>query len=255
MSGMRAAMFSDVHGNTIALDAVLADIAAAGGVDAHWVVGDLAAVGFDPAGAVRRLQSLPDLKVVRGNTDREAARDEGDVERAIVDLAASDPAQARRMAAMQRNFAWTRGALMEAGLLDWLANLPVEERIMLPDGTRVLLVHAAPGTDDGDGIREEQSDDALGEVLAGAGADLVIVGHTHQPVERTVNGVRAWNLGNVSVPFTPEKRAMWTLLEADEDRYRLERRFVAYDHDAVRARLDAVDPPAGFVLRNLLAAG
>lgn len=41
---MRLALFSDIHGNPIALDAVLADIAALGGVDGYWVLGDLAAV-------------------------------------------------------------------------------------------------------------------------------------------------------------------------------------------------------------------
>jgi predicted phosphodiesterase len=38
---MRIALFSDVHGNSIALDAVLQDIQAQGGVDAYWVLGDL----------------------------------------------------------------------------------------------------------------------------------------------------------------------------------------------------------------------
>lgn len=244
---MRVAIFSDVHGNTIALDAVLTDVAAAG-VDAHWFVGDAVALGFDPVGTVERLTSLPGLKAVRGNTDRDCAQEPPELEAGLFDLVTRNPDRARRAAAIMRNCAWTRGALTVAGRLAWLAGLPLEERATLPDGTSVLLVHAAPGTDDGPGIRKGQTGDELAGVLAGANAGLVIVGHTHVPLDRTVDGVRAWNLGSVSIPFTDDKRAMWTLLEADDTGYRLERRYVAYDADAVRARLDAVAPPAAGVL-------
>src|SRR5690242_6318503 len=37
---MRMALLSDIHGNPIALDAVLKDIAAQGGVDSYWILGD-----------------------------------------------------------------------------------------------------------------------------------------------------------------------------------------------------------------------
>ena len=46
---MRVAVFSDCHGNAIALEAVLADIEGTGGVEAHWVIGDVADMGSDPA--------------------------------------------------------------------------------------------------------------------------------------------------------------------------------------------------------------
>jgi len=45
---MRLAMFSDIHGNPIAFNAVLEDIAARGGVDGYCVLGDLVAIGYDP---------------------------------------------------------------------------------------------------------------------------------------------------------------------------------------------------------------
>jgi hypothetical protein len=48
----RIAILADIHGNSIALDAALADIEAKGGVDAYWLLGDYAAIGFDPAGAL-----------------------------------------------------------------------------------------------------------------------------------------------------------------------------------------------------------
>ena len=62
---MRLALLSDLHGNPIALDAVLADIEANGGVDGHLVLGDLVAIGHDPAGVLERLFKLPGVRFVQ----------------------------------------------------------------------------------------------------------------------------------------------------------------------------------------------
>lgn len=67
---MRIALLSDIHGNSIALDAVLADIQTNGGVDEYWILGDLCAIGHDPVGVLERVAQLPNVRFVRGNTDR-----------------------------------------------------------------------------------------------------------------------------------------------------------------------------------------
>lgn len=241
---MRVAIFADVHGNSIALEAVLADIERAGGVDAHWFIGDAADLGFDPAGSVRRIMAMPGLRIVRGNADREATTHPHALDEDFVTLASTDLVAAQTALTIQNNCFWTRGTLTEAGLIDWLAGLPVEERIELPNGAGVLLVHASPGTDEGGGIHDEQSDTEVRALLAGVHPDLVIVGHTHRPLDRSVNGVRVWNPGSVSNPVTGDTRAMWTLLDADANGYRLERRFAAYDVARVLSRLEAIHHPA-----------
>jgi hypothetical protein len=76
-------------------------------------------------------------------------------------------------AAVEGSFAWTRGALAACGWLNWLAALPLESRTTLPDGTRVLGVHASPGRDDGAGITPDRPELELREALAGAAADVV----------------------------------------------------------------------------------
>jgi predicted phosphodiesterase len=249
---MRVAIFSDVHGNSLALDAVLADVERMGGVDAYWFVGDAASQGFDPAGCVHRIATLPGLKAVRGNTDHYTTADTHPLDDDFLRIASEDLERAQTMYAMVRNFSWTRGAVTATGGYDWLATLPVEERITLPDGTRVLLVHAAPGTFEGAGIKESQSETVLGEILAPANADLVIVGHTHDPLSRTVNGVHAWNLGSVSLPDREidDKRAMWTLLEADESGHTLTRQYAEYDGAEVVRRLEAAHQPAVAIIRK-----
>jgi predicted phosphodiesterase len=240
---VRAAVFSDVHGNLTALDAVLAD-AEGVGAEEFWVVGDLVAHGPYPAETARRIIDLPRSRVVRGNTDRYVLT--GDLPSMIpaIDRAQSTTdIQVRLDAAVA--FAWTRGTITAVGAYDWLAALPIEHRLILPDGTRVLLVHAAPGQDDGPGVQAAMSDQQLLETgLSNADADLIFVGHTHLPLDRTVGDIRIVNLGAVSVPATADRRAMWTLLTSDGTGFTIERRFVPYDIEAVTLALDRVHYPS-----------
>jgi diadenosine tetraphosphatase ApaH/serine/threonine PP2A family protein phosphatase len=151
------------------------------------------------------------------------------------------------------SFSWTRGAITAIGAYDWLASLPVEQRMTLPDGTHVLLVHASPGADDGPGIYESMTDQDLVDCgITAAQCGLIFVGHTHRPLDRTVAGTRVVNLGSVSVPAKAERRAMWTLLSADENSYTIERRFSAYDIEGVCAALDAERHPSAEWLKTKL---
>ncbi len=62
---MRMALLSDIHGNSIALDAVLGDIQSQGGVDAYLILGDLAAIGHGPIGALERIANAWGITTVR----------------------------------------------------------------------------------------------------------------------------------------------------------------------------------------------
>ena len=53
-------------------------------------------------------------------------------------------------------------AVEDVGCLTWLAGLPAEIRLSLPDGIGVLLVHAAPGSDDGPGLGQVPARSSLG---------------------------------------------------------------------------------------------
>lgn len=250
---MRIAIFSDVHGNAIALGAVLADIAAAGGVDATWVIGDVSDMGSDPVGCIARLQGVPELAIVRGNGDRAVVRSDADSLAArLPDLSPDD---VRLELMYVEEAAWARGAITMAGQLAWLASLPLEVRETLPDGTRVLLVHASPGTDEGTGFRAGQLDNEMRAIWGSSEAELVLVGHTHIPLDRTVDGVRIFNTGSVSNPVTKDHRAMWALLDIDESGYRIERRFAEYDRERYLRQVRSLDHPAETAIRAFFRPG
>jgi predicted phosphodiesterase len=232
---MRAVVISDVHGNLVALDAVLADVPTVGhGVDAHWVLGDLVAHGPRPVECVRRMAALPGLVAVRGNTDRYVLTEPPSVE-------------------MGPSLDWTRRQLGDAGLLDWLGSLPVETRPAAPDGSRVLLVHASPGLDDGPGLDPYASDlDLVATGFSSVAADLIVVGHTHHADERRVGGAHVVNPGPVSLPRESDDLARYAVLTSTDDGWSVEHHVVHYDRDATLADLDAVGHPSADWLRDKL---
>jgi predicted phosphodiesterase len=250
---VRLGVVSDIHGNVAALDAVLADGETLG-VDRWWALGDLVLFGPRPVEVIERLAALDDVAYVSGNTDRYVVTGEQpDPHRTPAD-AVGDVDLVERMVAMAGAIGWTRGALIQAGLLDALAELPSEQRCALPDTTRVLGVHASPSRDDGPGIDTDRNDGALCALLDGCDADIVIGGHTHDPTDRVVNGIRALNPGSVGLPRRGVGAA-WLVIDADADRVTVELRRADFDVEAVVADLhDRRYPNASFVASILRRA-
>jgi predicted phosphodiesterase len=223
---VKIGLMSDIHGNRHALESVVAD-GVAQGVDRWWVLGDLVAIGPDPVRTLELVANLPGIEVTRVNTERYVLTEDRPPPHA--EAVNADPTLLPLYALIQRSFAWTGGALAAHGWTSWLRDLPLEVRTTLPDGTNVLGVHATPGRDDGEGITPQRDEAELARDLAGADAQLVFAGHTHQPTDRVVAGVRAVNLGSVSNPITDDLRASYVVLHADRHGADVELRRVGYD--------------------------
>jgi predicted phosphodiesterase len=236
------AILADIHGNSIALQAVLEDIQKHAAVDAYWVLGDLAALGHDPVRVLESLNQLPGVQFIRGNTDSYLANSNPPVP--SLETLKKEPDRIQSALHMSASFAWTTGALATGGWLAWLETLPLEMRQTLPDGTRFLGVHASPGTDDGPGIRPNTSEKVFADYAHSANADLVCVGHTHWPIDIEREGVRFFNPGSVSNPVTEDLQASYAILDADESGYKIQSRSVDYDHQAVIDALQRVKHPA-----------
>lgn len=244
---MRLALISDIHGNTLGLDAVLAD-ARARAIDETWFLGDFCAIGPDPAGVLERVTRVDHARFIRGNTDRYVCTNDRPPP-SLADIRA-DTTQIEMYANIAASFAWTRGFLSATGWFDWLARLPVEIRETI-DGTRILAVHAAPGTDDGVGIHPGQGNAELSVILDGCSADVAIVGHTHEPMLRRVDSVTLINLGSVGNPRSGDLRASYVILDVSRDGVFAEHRRVSYDRDAFVSQVRASHHPASaFILSH-----
>lgn len=68
---MRIAIFSDIHANFAALNAVLEDVRRQGEVDRYWVLGDVVGMGPEPVPCLDALLRLPGVREswVNGNHD------------------------------------------------------------------------------------------------------------------------------------------------------------------------------------------
>jgi predicted phosphodiesterase len=258
---MRLGVIADVHGNEVALRAVLDD-AAGCRVDRWWALGDLVLFGPRPAETLGLLTSLPGAQMLRGNTDRYVLTGEQPAPHATAADAAASVDLVERYGLVAAGIGWARGALAQAGLLDSLTSLPRELRLNLPGGPRVLGVHASPGADDGPGIEPGTPDEQLGRLLAGCAADIVIGGHTHQAADRMIGGIRALNPGSTGIPERPGQ-AGWLLLELTDEHAddpalgtangpRAEHRVVPFDVDAVVRDLRARLHPNAEFLESIL---
>jgi len=204
------ALLYDVHGNILALDAVLDD-AAAQGTNASLIGGDVALFGAWPEAAVERLRALQDATWIRGNGERWTADPD----------AAPAPVRGATFAA--------RDALGEA-LVAELAALPESARV----DERTRAWHGSPVSD----VRsfEPEPGDDEAQLLAGVSDARLIFGHTHLPFARTsaVGGIELVNPGSVGMPLDGDHRAAYALLHDDGT---IEHRRVAYDHASVPAAL------------------
>lgn len=177
---MRVAAIADVHGNLIALEAVLAALSRAA-PDLIVNLGDLVSGPFDPAGSADAQMALG-CPTLAGNHERQLL--EGG-------SGASD------------SFARPR---LTSGHLDWIAGLPKTIALL---GGDVFACHGSPAGGDNDYLLERvsdggvrlDSDAAIRARLAGIGeARLVLCGHTHTPRIARVGEVLVVNPGSVGMP-------------------------------------------------------
>ncbi|WP_332691581.1 metallophosphoesterase family protein [Devosia sp.] len=211
---MRVAVISDVHGNALALDAVLADITRHG-VDAVLSLGDNVSGPVDPAGTAERLMALGGLSV-RGNHDRwtvdPSLRGSGDID------------------------AFAR-AQLNSTQLDWLASLPATA----VHADVVFLCHGTPHDDEVpwlDNFYAGRTTTVPGEAQVAAQArgidyPVLLCGHTHIPRSlRLLDGRLIVNPGAVGMQLvhgSPDAR--YAIVERRASGWHTSLLAVPYDHD------------------------
>ncbi|MBW9115225.1 metallophosphoesterase family protein [Rhizobium cauense] len=224
---MRFAAIADVHGNHLALEAVLADIAAQGITD----IVNLGDCFSGPLTAGRTAETLRarNMLTVRGNHDRYL------IEQSREAMHASDAAAFDQLTAED---------------LQWLRELPASAVYR----DEIYLCHATPADDNTYWLESVTSEGHLFlkplaeiESLAkGADFPLILCGHSHVPRSvRLTDGRLIVNPGSVGCPAydddlphyhkveTGHPLASYCILEKGETGWLPTFRTVAYDHMAM----------------------
>ena len=233
---MRIAVLADIHGNILALDAVLADVANRN-ADIVGNLGDCLSGPLWPRETMDRLQKL-NIPTVRGNCDR--------------DLAGVMP---EMMDASDR-FAFGHLSPKEC---TYLGTLPTT----LSVAPGVLACHSTPRDDDLYLIDEVASGrvvrsrpEVIAKRLGAVDAKLVLCGHSHRPdLVQLPGGPIVLNPGSVGCPaydagdppFVSESgspHARYAIVELGLDgRASFELRSIPYAHEEAARRAEANGRP------------
>lgn len=184
---MRLAALFDIHGNLPALEAVLADVRAAN-VDRIVVGGDIV-LGPMTREALASMRAL-DLPVdfIYGNC-----------EVAVLDHLAGRTAKGPWQSPKYRPvLEWT--ADQHRVDRDLLASWPFARHHDVPGIGSVMFCHATP-RNESELFLETTAEEEIRPLFDGLGVALVVCGHTHMQVDRTVGATRVVNAGSVGQPF------------------------------------------------------
>lgn len=215
----RIGIISDVHGNLLALEAVLAELEREE-LDGLVCLGDVA-VGPQPAEALARVRALG-CPIVKGNWDDWFCEGippaDYEIGRKLVEIGEFWAAQlSTEDLAVMRGFS------------------PTVE-LDLGDGETALCFHGSPSSNE-EGIYSVTPDETLEQILGDAGAPVMLCGHTHLQMLRRLEHSLVVNPGSVGLPFsdwaphtiTIAPWAEYGILSHDRGRLRVDLRRTTYD--------------------------
>jgi putative phosphoesterase len=214
----RVAAIGDVHGNTVALAAVLEELR---GEDVDLVVwtGDLS-WGPEPTATLDLVRAVGRAALyVRGNAERAL--------RELEDGTIAEPSERER---------W----MLEAHSADDLAfarSFEHSHSVEIEGLGATYFTHGSPRSDE-ELLTAGTPEARVAAATAEIGERVLVTGHTHSQYDREVAGVRAVNPGSVGMPYDARPGAYWALLGPG-----VELRRIDYDLDEAVARVRASGIP------------
>ncbi|WP_134701810.1 metallophosphoesterase [Ammoniphilus sp. YIM 78166] len=237
---MKLAFISDIHGNAVALEAVLRDIEIRQ-IDKIYVLGDLCYRGPEPKRALQLVQSLQ-TEVIKGNADEWVVRGvrAGEVPEPVLEM-------------MNREREWTLSHL-DADDIQYLNNLPMEIQGEY-EGISFFGFHATPVS-----LFDIVPPDASEEVLkttfmSGTNAEVYLYAHIHRPYVRYIGGKVVLNIGSVGLPFDGLPKASYAIVELGRDSFTTTIQRVNYDIERVVQQYTESDYPNAEKMINVVRSG
>lgn len=233
---MRIALFSDIHGNHTALEAVLADIERHH-ADKLVCLGDLATIGPQPIAVLDRLQAL-ECEYVMGNHDA-----------ALLEMDKLDEYRIARSVA--ESVIWCEQQLRPQDF-EFLRALPKAIDVPLGLGMTMYCYHGSPQSNV-DLVLATTPAEELDWLFDGNRADIMAGGHTHIQMLRQHDGRWVINPGSVGNAFVSAAVtdvepsllpwAEYALIELDGDGIGVDLRRVRFDIPELVKQLRRSDLP------------
>ncbi|HUS79089.1 MAG TPA: metallophosphoesterase family protein [Patescibacteria group bacterium] len=216
---MKIAVFSDIHSNRHALQTVLETIEKES-VDVVACAGDLVGYGPHPNEVIDEIKRRG-FPTIMGNYDEGVGFDRDDC-----GCAYSTPVEVETGRA---SLQWTK-AEVTADNKAFLRSLP-SQVLWEREDERILMVHGSPRRIN-EYLYEDRRTDTIERMLKPLDIDALIMGHTHLPYHRIVDGVHLINDGSVGRPKDGDTRACYAVIDTGDD-YRVEFRRVPYPVEEV----------------------
>jgi len=232
---MKIAVLSDIHASWVALQAVAADIE-------HWqpdrviLAGDFINRGPRPLECwqfVQEQRRTRNWQVILGNH-----------EEYIFTQAQPDAPRNGPVFDVHQASYWTWLKLKDD--MEAIRSLPSELRFNSPDGSPVIVTHASM-CGNRDGIYPETTNaDLADKIVDGCGCDprakpprLLLVGHTHRPLIRRLNGTVVVNAGSAGLPFDRDTRPSYARLTWQDNHWSTQ--IARVDYNLAAAQQDFID--------------
>lgn len=232
---MTIAVFSDIHGNAMALEAVLNDINSRN-IDLVFCGGDLVGYGAYPNEVIKLIRKYR-IPTILGNYDEAVGFGKSDC-----GCAYTDPQMKE----------WGRISL------EWTKKqVDLENRAFLRSllgriqftacGKKVLIVHGSPRQIN-EYLYAERSEDSVLRLFDEEKVDIIICGHTHLPYTRIMGSKCLINAGSVGKPKDGDKRAAYTVIKLTESSLETEVIRVEYDVERMAQAIEVSGLPKEFAM-------
>lgn len=233
---MRIAIISDIHGNYVALEAVLDDLKSKH-IDHIVCLGDVATDGPQPREVIAQLRNL-DCPVVMGNMDS---------------WILNPPPKRKKVKPIREIQYWGIDQL-SLDDLDFLRTFRATVEITLNETTSLLCYHGSPVSNE-KGIGSTTSDEDLDLLLSGHRATVLAGGHTHRQMLRHYGDTTILNPGTVGAPMPqanqecPPIWAEYAIVDSGDNTFRVELCRVPLDVNAlIKSARDSDMPHADWWL-------
>lgn len=256
---MKIALFSDIHANLPALEAVLTDMDSRQ-PDAIYCLGDLVGYAPWPNEVIREIRKRR-IPTIAGNYD------EG------IGLGVNECGCAyktdKEKSMGEISISYTN-EIVKADERAYLRTLPRHIRLEFeaqPEKLQLLMVHGSPRKIN-EYLLEDRQEKSMLRIMEEANADLMFFGHTHKPYHRKfayqADGQtffrHAINTGSVGKPKDGDPRAAYIMLHIDHKANRMdpssfEVEFIRVEYDVEKAAKAVEESPLPNEYADMLRKG